>query len=189
MGRYKRVEPVWNVPEVRVEVEGKQELYVKPVELNTMRQVLRNRNRWAYVGVYPNNTVKSGFGTGNQVGSRSQGMYIHDKSVASMCVEDVNGKDKYVGHRVKCGPNDCALTSGGGYRMSVQQRNAPYTKRLYEPMEGSEYVKRIQRKCEKQEEGQPDVWRVHQTGTGILRGGTSVRRVGSTCFVEVEKNG
>ena len=168
-GRYPRPEPVFNVN--RVIVLGDQYMYVKPSVLST-RGMLEKKHRWVINGKYPNYWVQPVY-TGNQVDTASQGMYIHEKSAANICVEDVNDTDKYVGHVVRGGPTLCST--------SAAKRNSPYTKNLYQPMDSSQHTLQIQKRCSNPLGPQKPFPFAVQTGTGILTGGTRVTNVGSAC--------
>lgn len=175
-GHYSTSNIVYNMPQVRPEVEGTN-MYVKPSVLST-KGMLERRYRWINSGQYPTNWVQPVY-TGNQTDSSSQGQYIHTKSAANDCVYDVNDKAKYETYFVKC--CDHKNITETGYKMVVQQGNAPYTKTLYRPQDSSAYTLRIQRKCQNPTGPQkPFPYRV-QNGTGVLRGGTSVSRVASAC--------
>jgi len=177
-GQYNNTATVYNMPEVRVIVEG-DNTYVKPSVLST-KGMLERRYRWINSGQYPSNWVQPVY-TGNLTDTSSQGQYIQTLSAANDCHDDVNKSDKYVGHIVKCGPTGCATTPANGYKMVVQQANAPYTKNLYQPRDSSQHTLKIQRKCQNPTGAQkPFPYRV-QNGTGVLRGGTSVSNVASAC--------
>lgn len=124
---------------------GDQYKYIKPSVLSDFR-LFRNKYRWAYTGVYPNNIVQAN-GQGNLSDNESQGLYLHKLSVANDCVVDVNGSEKYVDYIKKCGPFGCRTTSARGYKFNVAASNAPYTKLLYQPQTSSQHTMRIQRKC------------------------------------------
>ncbi len=177
-GQYNTSNIVYNMPQVRPEVEGTN-MYVKPSVLST-KGMLERRYRWINSGQYPTNWVQPVY-TGNQTDTSSQGQYIQSKSAANDCHVDINNSAKYVDYYVKCGPNGCATTPADGYKMVLQMANAPYTKRIHQPMDSSSYTLRIQRKCQDPTGAQkPFPYRV-QNGTGVLRGGTSVTRVASAC--------
>jgi hypothetical protein len=175
-GTYARPEPVFNVN--RVIALGDQYMYVKQSVLST-RGMLEKKYRWAYNGQYPNYWVQPVY-TGNQVDSKSQGMYVHDKSAANTCVEDVNNPAKYEGFIVRGGPTLCS-TSTARFKYNDMSRNGRYTKQLYQPLSASQQTLRIQRKCSNPTGAQKPFPFAVQTGTGILTGGTSVNNVGSSC--------
>jgi len=175
-GSYAQPEPVFNVN--RVIALGDQYMYVKPSVLSTSG-MLAKRFRWARNGQYPNYWVQPVY-TGNQVETVSQGMYLHEKSAANICVEDINNPAKYDGHVVRCSPTLCS-TSTARFKYNDMTRNAPYTKNLYQPISSSQRTLMIQRKCSNPTGPQKPFPFAVQTGTGILRGGTSVSNVGSSC--------
>jgi hypothetical protein len=169
---------VYNMPDVRAEIEGN-DSYVRPSVLSN-KGLLERRYRWINSGKYPNYWVQPIY-TGNQTDTSSQGLYIQSKSAANDCWYDVNNTEQYVNYYVKCGPNGCQTTPANGYKMVLQQSNAPYTKTIHRPKDSSAYTLRIQRQCQNPVGPQkPFPYRV-QTGTGVLRGGTSVSHVASAC--------
>ena len=175
-GQYARPEPVFNVN--RVIALGDQYMYVKPSVLSTYG-MLEKKHRWANNGKYPNYWVQPVY-TGNQVDTASQGMYLHEKSAANMCVEDVNDPDKYKGLVVRGGPTLCS-TSAAKFKFNDMVRNSPYTKNLYQPMDSSQHTLQIQKRCSNPLGPQKPFPFAVQTGTGILTGGTRVSNVGSSC--------
>jgi hypothetical protein len=152
---------------------------VKPPVLST-KGMLQRRFRWAYSGQYPNNWVQPVY-TGNQTDSASQGLYIQNKSAANYIHYDVNNPEIYVDYVVNCGPCGCRLTPARGYKMTVQQANAPYTKTLHQPKDASDYTLRVQRRCQDPVGFQKPFPYAVQTGTGVLRGGINVDNVASSC--------
>ena len=175
-GAYASPEPVFNVN--RVITQGDQYMYVKPSVLST-RGMLEKKYRWANNGQYPNYWVQPVY-TGNQVDSKSQGMYVHEKAAANTCVEDVNKTEKYFGHVVRCSPTLCS-TSAAKFKFNDMSRNSPYTKNLYQPLLSSQQTTRIQRKCSNPTGAQKPFPFAVQTGTGIGASGTRVANVGSSC--------
>ena len=169
---------LYNMPEVKAEIEGNN-AYVKSSVLST-KGMLERRYRWINSGTYPNYWVQPVY-TGNQTDSSSQGLYIQSKAAANDCHYDVNNTEQYVNYYVRCGPNGCRTTPADGYKMVLQQSNAPYTKTIHKPKDSSAHTLRIQRKCQDPVGPQkPFPYRV-QTGTGVLRGGINVSSVASAC--------
>jgi hypothetical protein len=164
-GRYVRAEPVLNA--ARAVTEGPQYLYVKPSVLSTYG-MLAKKYRWIRSGQYPNYWVQP-INTGNQVETSSQGMYIHTKTTANACVQDVNDEEKYVAN-IKCG--EC---------ISNAKKIAPYTKSTKQAMTSSEHMMYIQRRCANPKGSQKPFPFAVQTGTGIIPAGTSVNNIGSAC--------
>ena len=140
---YRFTQPVYNVNEVYT--LGDQYKFVKPTVLSNFA-MLRKKYRWAYYGQYPNNWVQPNYGHSYQSDTKSQGNYLHDLTVANMCVEDINNVDKYVGHVKNCGSTTCHTTPAL-FKYNDMARNAPYTKILYQPLTASEQILRIQRRC------------------------------------------
>jgi len=158
---------------------------VKPSVLST-KGMLERRFRWAYTGQYPNYWVQPVY-TGFQTDTASQGLYIHNKAAANDCFYDVNDIQNYVDYFKTCGPTGCQRTPARGYTMSIMQANAPYTKTLHQPKPASSYTLRIQRRCQDPVGLQKPFPYAVQTGTGVLRGGTSVTNVASACFTSDTK--
>jgi hypothetical protein len=176
-GKYATPEPVFNVN--RVIVLGDQYLYVKPSTLSTYG-MLRKKYRWAYTGQYPNYWVQPLVGGTWQADTKSQGMYIHQKTTANMCNINVNDQEKYIGHIVKHGPTLCA-TSTAGFKFNDMTRNAPYTKEIKQAITSSQYTAYIQKRCANPLGPQKPFPFAVQTGTGIQASGTSIRSVGNSC--------
>lgn len=135
--------PVFNVNEVNI--LGDQNLYVKPTVLSNFA-MLRKKYKWAYYGKYPNYWVQPNYGQTTQSDTKSQGNYLHDLTVANMCVEDVNNVAKYVGF-IRNGSGMTCHTSPAMFTYNDVARNSVYTKRLYQPLDASTQTLRIQRKC------------------------------------------
>jgi hypothetical protein len=183
-GHYARTEPVYNVNEVIV--LGDQAEFVKPSVLSTYG-MLQKKYRWAYNGQYPNYWVQPVYGNTTQSDTASQGMYLHDKTVANICVTDINNYAKYVGYIKNGGPTLCSTTTAR-FRYNDMARNAPYTKELRIAETSSQHTLRIQRRCANPLPYQkPFPYKV-QTGTGVLRGGISVNRVASACGTQPTYN-
>jgi hypothetical protein len=178
-GQYYRAEPVLNAGPAIIEVKGNQQDFVKQSTLST-KGMLAKRFRWIASGQYPNNWVQPNY-TGNQSDSASQGLYIHNLSVANDCVVDTNDTPKYVDNFKKCSSTGCHTTPARGYTMGIQQANAAYTKYLYVPQDSSQRTLRVQRQCIDQTPLQKPFPYAVQTGTSILTGGTSMTAVGSAC--------
>jgi hypothetical protein len=178
-GQYFQAQPLLNAGPAIVEVRGNQQDFIKQSVLSN-KGMLAKRFRWIASGQYPSNWVQPNY-TGNQTDSSSQGLYIHNLSVASDCVVDTNDTQKYVDNIKTCGSMGCNSTPARGYTMGIQQANAAYTKFLHIPQDSSQRTLRIQRRCIDQRPSQKPFPYAVQTGTGILTGGTSVTAVGSAC--------
>jgi hypothetical protein len=136
-------QPVYNVNEVIV--LGHQNMYVKPTVLSNFA-MLRKKYKWAYYGQYPNYWVQPNYGQTTQSETKSQGNYLHDLTVANICVEDINNTEKYIGFIKNCSGTTCHTTPAL-FKYNDVARNSVYTKRLYQPLDASEQIARIQRKC------------------------------------------
>lgn len=153
---------------------------VKPSVLST-KGMLERRFRWISSGQYPNYWVQPIY-TGFQTDTASQGLYVQNKAAANYCFYDVNNTENYVDYIKNYGPTGCQTTPARGYTMSIMQSNAPYTKTLHQVKDSSDYTLRIQRRCQNPVGLQKPFPYAVQTGTGVLRGGTSVTNVASACF-------
>jgi hypothetical protein len=136
-------QPVYNVNEVYV--LGDQYRYVKPTTLSNFA-MLRKKYKWAYYGQYPNNWVQPNYGNSNQSDTKSQGNYLHDLTVSNICVEDINKSEKYEGYIKNCSGMTCHTTPAL-FKYNDVARNSVYTKRLNQPLDASEQIARVQRKC------------------------------------------
>jgi hypothetical protein len=136
-------QPVYNVNEVIV--MGEQNLFVKPTVLSNFA-MLRKKYKWAYYGQYPNYWVQPNYGQTTQSDTKSQGNYLHDLTVANICVEDINNVDKYVGF-IRNGGGTTCHTTPALFKYNDVARNSLYTKRLYQPLDASEQIARVQRRC------------------------------------------
>jgi hypothetical protein len=142
---------------------------VKPPVLST-KGMLHRRFRWIHSGQYPNYWVQPIY-TGNQTDSASQGVYIHNKTIAQMKYDEVNNAHDYLTYYQQC-TNSSGIGCNG---------NEYYTKTIRQPLDSSVRTARIQYNCQNQTERQKPFPYAVQTGTGILTGGTSVSNVGSAC--------
>jgi hypothetical protein len=142
-GKYPRSHAVFNSQ--IVDTMGTQYLYIKPSTLSTFG-MLRKRYKWAYYGQYPNYWVQPNYGHTTQSDTKSQGKYLHDLTVANICVEDINNVDKYVGF-IRNGGGTTCHTTPALFKYNDVSRNSLYTKRLYQPLDASEQILRVQRRC------------------------------------------
>jgi hypothetical protein len=176
-GKYPKSEPVFNVN--RVIVLGSQHLYIKPSVLST-KGMLEKKYRWIHNGQYPNYWVQPLVGGTWQADTKSQGMYLHQKTTANILNINVNDKAKYENYIVNHGPTLCS-TSTAQFKFNDMARNAPYTKELYQPISSGDYTLYMQRRCANPIGLQKPFPYAVQTGTGILTGGISTSNVGSAC--------
>lgn len=132
-GRYVEAEPLFNMPPAKAHVEGSQKEYIKPSVLSQRGQ-LATRFKWIQNGTYPNYWVQPIYPSGSLSDNASQQLYVENKWVANLCVQDINDPAKYEGYE---GANACECQNSVIF---------PYTKTLYQPMTAEEYVKWIQRK-------------------------------------------
>jgi len=177
LGRYPQPLPVFNSNNVIV--LGTQYEYIKPSVLST-KGMLEKKYKWINNGQYPNYWVQPNY-TGNQTDSSSQGLYIHQKTVANICNIDVNNVDTYVDNIKRCGSTLCYTTTARFQNYDIMAAQGLYTKELYQPIDSSDYTLYVQRRCSNPTGSQkPFPYRV-QTGTGIQAAGTSITSVGNAC--------
>ena len=165
-GQYYQAIPVMNAGEALVSIEGNQRNYVKPSVVSTSN-VIHQKNKGIYTGKYPNMWVQPMY-TGNQTETASQGLYVHNKSSANDCWYDVNDTALYE-NNYKC----CQNTS--------QETIAPYTKTLYQPKDCSDYILRIQRRCQNPKPWQKPFPFAVSNGTGQSAAGTSISSFSNSC--------
>jgi len=177
LGNYATPQPTFNVN--RVYTLGDQYLYIKPSVLSTAG-MLETRFKWKNNGQYPQYWVQPNY-TGNQVDTNSQGMYIHDKTTANMCVLDVNNTQTYVGNIKKGGSTLCYTSTARFNSYDDMASKGLYTKRLKQPITSGEQTLYIQRPCANPTAAQKPFPYAVQTGTGIIPSGTSITNVGNAC--------
>ena len=176
-GNYAQPQPVYNAGPAKVDIRGNQHKFVKPSVLST-NGMIATKYRWIR-GAYPNVWVQPLY-TGNQAYTGSQGLYVHTKSAANMCVSDINNPTKYADFIVDRGPTLCKKTTAG-FTYNQMASNGPYTKRLGVAMTSAEQTQKIQRKCANPTAAQkPFPYRV-QTGVSIGAAGTRVSTGGNGC--------
>jgi len=176
-GKYPSPLPVFNVNNVIV--LGTQSEYIKPSVLST-KGMLEKRYKWINNGQYPNNWVQPNY-TGNQTDSSSQGLYIHQKKTANLCVLDVNSPEIYIDNIKRGGSTLCYTSTARFQNYDIMANQGLYTKQLYQPITSGEQTLYIQKPCANPTGLQkPFPYRV-QTGTGIIPSGTSITSVGNAC--------
>ena len=176
-GQYATPQPTYNVN--RVYTLGDQYLYIKPSVLSTAG-MLETRFKWKNNGQYPQYWVQPNY-TGNQVDTNSQGMYIHDKTTANMCVLDVNNTETYIGHIKKGGSTLCYTSTARFNSYDDMASKGLYTKRLKQPITSGEQTLYIQRPCANPTGAQKPFPYAVQTGTGVIPSGTSITSVANAC--------
>jgi hypothetical protein len=140
---YPTVLPNFNSNEVIV--LGNQSLFIKPSVLSTYG-MLTKKYRWIKTGQYPNVWVQPNYGSSNQSETKSQGNYVHNLTVSSICKIDVNNQDQYIGN-IKQGGSTTCHSSAAMFTMNEMMRNAPYTKTIHQPIDSSLQTMRIQKRC------------------------------------------
>jgi hypothetical protein len=163
-----------------VNTMGTQYLYVKPSVLS-QKGMLQKKIRWAYNGQYPNYWVQPNY-TGNQTESASQWLYIQNKAAANTCNLKVNNVGDYENYFVGCGPTLCTPgRSTAMFRYNDMAKNAPYTKKLYQPVSYSQYNTYITRGCNNPVGKQKPFPYAVSTGSSYAAAGTSITSFGTGC--------
>lgn len=174
------VQPVLNASFGKIGTLGTQYIYIKPSSLNT-KGMLDKKYRWAYYGVYPNYWVQPVY-TGNQIDTKSQLLYIQNKSAANTCNLKVNNVGNYEANYKSCGPTLCTPgRSTAKFKYNDMARNGPYTKNLYNPVSYSQYNLYLTRGCNNPIGPQKPFPYAVQTGTSTAAAGTSIRNFASGC--------
>ena len=149
-GRYPISQPVFNCPNVKVETRGKQYRYIKPSVLST-KGMLERKYMWINNGQYPNHWVQPVYGGSNLSDNVSQQVYIKNKAVQSITVNDTNAYWKYVnynGCNMNTNNTKCNKSTGTNYNsFNILSANGKYTKFLTIPQDSSQHTLQIQRKC------------------------------------------
>jgi hypothetical protein len=146
-GRYPISQPVFNCPNVKVETRGTQFRYIKPSVIST-KGMLEKKYMWINNGQYPNYWVQPVYCNNNLSDNASQQVYINNKAVQNITVNNTNAYWKYVG-KDNNNPLYCQNNyTGSNYNsFNIQSSNGKYTKTLTIPQEASQYILQIQRKC------------------------------------------
>jgi hypothetical protein len=141
--------------------------------------MLETRFRWINNGQYPNYWVQPVY-TGNQIDTKSQGLYVQNLAAANTCNLKVNNTADYVNYYKNYGPTLCS-TSTARFKYNDMASNAPYTKTLNQPVSYTQYNLHLTRGCNNPVGAQKPFPFAVQTGTGIKTGGTSITSVGNAC--------
>ena len=145
-GRYPQSEPLFNMSNVKADVNGGQCEFVKQSVLSN-KGMLETRFRWIHNGVYPNNIVKNNFANDNLGVNGSQWQYIDKLAAANDCVNDVNNPDKYIGNIKKGGGTGCSTTNAKYKSYNIISSGGLYHKNLGIAQTSSQQTLKIQRKC------------------------------------------
>lgn len=160
-GTYPSSQPVFNCPNVKVDVRGKQYRYIKPSVLST-KGMLEKKYMWINNGQYPNYWVQPVYCNSNLSDNASQELYIHNKAAQNITVNNTNAYWKFVGKN-GCNTNSssesdsvannnyykkCKNSTNSNYNsFNILSSNGTYTKFLTIPQDSSQYTLQIQRKC------------------------------------------
>jgi hypothetical protein len=177
-GTYHRAIPVLNAGEAKIYVRGNQREFVKPSTVSN-KTMIHQKYKGIFTGRYPNMWVQPMY-TGNQTDTASQGLYIQNKSSSNYCWYDVNDTALYENY-YKC---ECQHGTNGNpkrYTMGIQQSIAPYTKTIHRPKDSSDYILRIQRKCQNPQSWQKPFPFAVSNGTGQSAAGTSISSFSNSC--------
>jgi hypothetical protein len=146
LGRYKKSEPVFNMPNVKVDTRGKQYRFIKPSVLST-KGMLEKKYKWINNGTYPNYWVQPVYGNGNLSDNASQQVYIDTLAAKNITVNNTNKPEKFIDYYKRCSGTGCSNTNAKYTSYNIIDSNGQYTKDLYIPQTSSQYTLQIQRKC------------------------------------------
>ena len=146
-GKYKRVEPSFNVSKSSTEVLGNQYKFIKQSVLST-KGMLSKKYKWIKNGQYPNYWVQPVYGNSNLSDNASQWVYVQKKAAANICVNETNDLSVYEGYRCK-GDYGCNKASRNVTQNTYNNiaSNTPYTKSLGIPQTSGQYTLQVQRPC------------------------------------------
>ena len=143
-GKYKIAQPVFNMPNVRADTQGKQYQFIKPSVLST-RGMLETRFRWIHSGVYPNYVVKNNQANDNLANNASSGVHTDTLAAANICVSNINDSEKYIDYIKKGGATGCSTTTAKRNSYNIMSSAGLYQKDLYIPQTASQQTLRIQK--------------------------------------------
>ena len=143
----------YNSMSVKILLAGTQHKFIKPSVLSNFG-MLRKKYKWVSSGQYPNVWVQDAPGSTTQSDKYSQGMYIHTKKAANMCVVDVNNQAAHAGAPTSC---ECV-----------------YVKHLNNPLTSEQYTMMVQNKCASQTPEQKPVPAPVQTVRSCSTAATTV---------------
>lgn len=181
MGQYAKSEPVFNMPNVKVDTRGKQYRFIKPSVLST-KGMLEKKYKWIHNGQYPNYWVQPVYGNGNLSDNASQQVYLDTLAAKNITVNDTNKPEKFIDYYKRGGGTGCSTTNANYTSYNIIDSGGLYTKDLYIPQTSSQYTLQIQRKCSNPLGPQkPFPFAANNTHTPSIRSlGASTAQVGST---------
>jgi len=146
MGQYAKTEPVYNMPNVKVDTRGKQYKFIKPSSLST-KGMLEKKYKWIHNGQYPNYWVQPTYCNSNLSDNVSQQVYIDTLAAKTITVNNTNKPEKFLHYYKRGGGTGCQTTNALYTSYNIIDSGGLYTKFLYIPQTASQYTLQVQRKC------------------------------------------
>jgi len=146
LGQYAKSEPVFNMPNVKVETRGKQYKFIKQSVIST-KGMLEKKYKWINNGQYPNYWVQPVYSNSNLSDNTSQQVYIDTLAAKHITVNNTNKPENFVNYYKKGGATGCSTTIAKYPSYNIMSANGLYTKDLYIPQTAGQQILQIQRKC------------------------------------------
>jgi hypothetical protein len=146
LGQYAKSEPVFNMPNVKVETRGKQYKFIKQSVIST-KGMLEKKYKWINNGQYPNYWVQPVYSNSNLSDNTSQQVYIDTLAAKHITVNNTNKPENFVNYYKKGGATGCSTTIAKYPSYNIMSANGLYTKDLYIPQTARQQILQIQRKC------------------------------------------
>jgi hypothetical protein len=146
LGQYAKSEPVFNMPNVKVETRGKQYKFIKQSVIST-KGMLEKKYKWINNGQYPNYWVQPVYSNSNLSDNTSQQVYIDTLAAKHITVNNTNKPENFVNYYKKGGATGCSKTIAKYPSYNIMSANGLYTKDLYIPQTAGQQILQIQRKC------------------------------------------
>jgi hypothetical protein len=178
--QYAKSEPVFNMPNVKVETRGKQYKFIKQSVIST-KGMLENKYKWINNGQYPNYWVQPVYCNSNLSDNVSQQVYIDTLAAKNITVNNTNKPEKFVNYYKKGGATGCSTTIAKYTSYNIMSANGLYTKDLYIAQTAGQQILQIQRKCANPNGSQkPFPFAANNTHTPSIRSlGASTAQVGA----------
>jgi len=146
LGQYAKSEPVFNMPNVKVDTRGKQYKFIKQSVIST-KGMLEKKYKWINNGQYPNYWVQPVYSNSNLSDNASQQVYIDTLAAKYITVNNTNKPENFVNYYKKGGATGCSRTIAKYTSYNIMSANGLYTKDLYIPQTAGQQILQIQRKC------------------------------------------
>jgi len=146
LGQYAKSEPVFNMPNVKVDTRGKQYKFIKQSVIST-KGMLEKKYKWINNGQYPNYWVQPVYSNSNLSDNASQQVYIDTLAAKQITVNNTNKPENFVNYYKKGGATGCSRTIAKYTSYNIMSANGLYTKDLYIAQTAGQQILQIQRKC------------------------------------------